>query len=388
MLRQLPYGANYLSWQDTPELREGLDNRVLFRYSAPAPSTSDRLEAQAAARLGAARALAVPNGTQALRLALMGTRPAVGTPVYIPAVTFVAVAGAVLSCGLIPVPVDVDERFGLDPSLLPADAERVIVAHMEGTVTALPDGPRYVIEDTAQAMGGRHADGRPAGSVGYAGTFSFHHAKVLTSGEGGLVVVRDPATWDTLRSYHDHGSAREQGKYPTWNEGAFYGENLCANEAVTAVQLQQFRRLDEILASLEQHYELALELLPERADITVVAKQPGDVKTSVRLLADSRELRDRALDRLAERGLPCWSLDKYFLPEHPVVAGRASLYADGFPWNLADADPARFAAVSRDGFARTRDLLGRTLCVPLAPELDAAEQAVFAKEAAAVLASL
>ncbi|MFC9584351.1 DegT/DnrJ/EryC1/StrS family aminotransferase [Streptomyces yangpuensis] len=387
MLRPFPYGANYLSLQDTPELHRSLDNKVLFRYSAPAPSNADLLEAYAAERLGAGRALTVPNGTQALRVALMGTRPRVGDPVYIPAVTFVAVAGAVLSCGLVPVLVDVDERFGLDASLLPADAERVVVAHMEGTVVDLPERVPYLIEDTAQATGGRHTDGRHAGTVGYAGTFSFHHAKILTSGEGGLVVVRDPAHWDVLRSYTDHGSAREQGKYPGWNPGAFYGENLCANEAVAAVQLQQFRRLDEILSSLERHYALTLEALGERSDVTVIAKRPGDVKTSVRLLLESRQLRDRAMERLEERGLPCWSLDKYFLPEHPVVAGRASLYADGFPWNLADGDD-RYAPLSRDGFAATRDGLSRTLCIPLTPEVDEAEQILLAKEIAAVVAAL
>ncbi|MEU3372083.1 DegT/DnrJ/EryC1/StrS family aminotransferase [Streptomyces sp. NPDC006660] len=387
MLRPLPYGANYLGWQETPELRQALDNKVLFRYSAPAPSNADLLEAHAAERLGAARALAVPNGTQALRVALMGTRPRVGEPVYIPAVTFVAVAGAVLSCGLIPVPVDVDERFGLDASLLPEGAERVIVAHMEGLVADLPEHVPYVIEDTAQAMGGRHEDGRCAGSVGYAGTFSFHHAKILTSGEGGLVVVRDPADWDVLRSYTDHGSAREQGKYPAFEPGAFYGENLCANEAVTAVQLQQFRLLDEILESLERHYALTLETVAARPGIEVSPKRAGDVKTSVRLLLDSRELRDRALDRLTEQGLPCWSLDKYLLPDHPVVAGRASLYADGFPWNLADGDD-RFRALSRDGFTATRERLGRTLCIPLAPELDVENQTLMAKQVASVLAAL
>lgn len=93
------------------------------------------------------------------------------------------------------------------------------------------------------------------------------------------------------------------------------------------------------------------------------------------------------MERLEERGLPCWSLDKYLLPEHPVVAGRASLYADGFPWNLADGDD-RYAPLSRDGFAATRDGLSRTLCVPLTPELDEAEQILLSKEIAAVIAAL
>lgn len=387
MLRKLPYGANYLEWDEMPELRHAINDKSLFRYISSGASVSSRLEQLVQERLGAAKALAVHNGTEALRLALKGTRPSAGDPVYIPAVTFVAVAGAVLSCGLVPVPVDVDERFALDATLLPGDAQRVIVAHMEGMVGPLPQNVPYLIEDTAQAMGGRHADGRHAGTVGYAGTFSFHHAKVLTSGEGGLVVVRDPDDWELLRSYHDHGSDREHGKYPAWREGAFYGENFCANEAVAAVQLQQFRHLDGILASLERHHRMLSEELPDRPDIRQVTRTDGDVKVSVRIELESDELRDRALSELTDRGLPCWTLDKYFLPEHPVVRDRVSVYADGFPWNLDDGSE-RYRPVSRDDFRTTRQLLGRTLCLPLAPELDETGQAQTAKEVAATLDAL
>ncbi|MCX4680633.1 DegT/DnrJ/EryC1/StrS family aminotransferase [Streptomyces sp. NBC_01433] len=387
MLRKLPYGANYLSWAEVPELREAFEDKALFRYITSGESVSSRFERAVEERLGAGHALATHNGTQALRLALVGTRPAAGTPVHIPAVTFVAVAGSVLSCGLIPVPVDVDERFGLDASLLPPDAERVVVAHMEGMVGPLPEGVPYVIEDTAQAMGGRHRDGRHAGTVGWAGTFSFHHAKVLTSGEGGLLTARDQEDWVRLRSYSDHGSDRAHGQYPAWREGSFYGENLCSNEAVASVQLQQFRHLDEILASLERHYALAVEQLPGRPDMRVVPRTEGDVKVSVRVQFDSGELRDRALAALTDRGLPGWTLDRYFLPEHPVLKGRASIYSDGFPWNLDDGSE-RYRPLSRDGFAGTRDLLSRTLCIPLAPELDKAEQDTYAKELASVLTLL
>ncbi|MFE6133633.1 DegT/DnrJ/EryC1/StrS family aminotransferase, partial [Streptomyces sp. NPDC056437] len=143
MLRKLPYGANYLEWDEMPELRHAINDKSLFRYISSGASVSSRLEQLVQERLGAAKALAVHNGTEALRLALKGTRPSAGDPVYIPAVTFVAVAGAVLSCGLVPVPVDVDERFALDATLLPGDAQRVIVAHMEGMVGPLPQNVPY-----------------------------------------------------------------------------------------------------------------------------------------------------------------------------------------------------------------------------------------------------
>ncbi|GAA5609515.1 aminotransferase [Streptomyces platensis] len=374
--RFLPYGANYLNWSDMHELQQVIEQSVLFRYQTESESMASRLERTVGERLGAEHVLAVHNCTEALRLALVSTRPAVGDVVYIPAVTFVAVAGAVLSTGLIPVPVDVDETLALDTSLLPADARRVIVAHMEGAVAPLPATVPFVIEDAAQALGARFPDGRHVGTRGYAGAFSFHHNKVLTSGEGGLLVTNDRAAWEEMRCYHDHGSARKPGRYPTWNEDAYYGENLVTSEEVAAIQLQQFRHLDEVLAGLERHYRIASQELPDRSDIALVPRSPGDVKISLRLRLANRELRDTAVERLTAQGIANWTLGKYFLPEHPVLAGRRSLYADGFPWNLAGAVPR---ALTRDGFARTRSLLDRTLCVPLSPELSEQQQATAAK---------
>ncbi|KJK57844.1 DegT/DnrJ/EryC1/StrS family aminotransferase [Saccharothrix sp. ST-888] len=380
--RYLPYGANYLDWSDMAELREVIDHQVLFRYQTETESMASRLERRAAERLGAGHALAVHNCTEALRLALISTRPSAGDLVYIPAVTFVAVAGAVLSCGLIPVLVDADDSLSLDPTLLPPDARRVIVAHMEGTVAPLPEGVPYVVEDCAQSLGARFADGRHVGTAGYAGTFSFHHNKVLTSGEGGLVVTGDDEAWATMRCYHDHGSARVPGHYPTWNQDAHFGENFVTSEQVAAVQYQQFRHLDELLAGLERMYAIAMAELPDRADLQVRPRAAGDVKVSLRFRWESRELRDAAVAALTAEGIANWTLGKYLLTEHPVLTGRRSLYADGFPWNHAPEGPL---ALSRDGFARTRDLLDRTLCVPLSPELAEQDQVLAVKAVRRVL---
>jgi dTDP-4-amino-4,6-dideoxygalactose transaminase len=292
------------------------------------------------------------------------------------------VAGAVLSCGLIPVPVDADDTLSMDPTLLPPDAERVIVAHMEGTVAPLPEGVPYVIEDCAQSLGARFPDGRAVGTVGYAGTYSFHHNKVLTSGEGGLLVTDDEQAWARMRCYHDHGSARVPGRYPTWNEDAHFGENFVTSEQVAAVQCQQFRHLDELLAGLERMYAIAMRELPDRGDLEVRPRAAGDAKVSLRFRCRDRALRDAAVAALTAEGIANWTLNKYLLTEHPVLTGRRSLYADNFPWNHAPEGPL---GLSHDGFARTRDRLDRTLCVPLSPELPEAEQVAAVKAVRRVL---
>jgi dTDP-4-amino-4,6-dideoxygalactose transaminase len=382
-MRRLPYGANYLDWSDMTELEEAFENQVLFRYQAPDPSMASRLERTVCDRFGARHALAVTSCTQGLRLSLMSTRPRPGDLVYIPAVTFVAVAGAVLSCGLIPVLTAVDENFHLDPASLPEDAERVIIAHMEGFVGGLPTGPRYVIEDCAQAFGGRSPAGRYVGTEGWSGAFSFHHNKVLTTGEGGIITTPDPVAWERMRMYHDHGCERVQGEYPRWSDEAYFGENCVAPEAVAAIGLQQMRHLDEILEGLGRAYDLTVEqLIGARPELCLQTRKAGDVPISVRVDCTEPELRDRAVERLRNRGLPYWTLDRYFLPDHPVLTKRRSLYADGFPWNLSPPSPS----LSEAGPLRER--LSRILCLPLAPELTESEQLDQANDVRAVLERL
>jgi dTDP-4-amino-4,6-dideoxygalactose transaminase len=367
-MRRYPFGANWLDWTDMNELRKAIDGRVLFRYLTEGPSIASQFERAAAARLQSRFALATHNCTQALRLAILASSPAPGDIVYVPAVTFVAVAGAVLSCGLVPWLVGVDENLAMRADDLDArlDADtRVVVAHMEGTVQPLP-ARGFVIEDVAQAFGGTHVGGQPAGSLGSAGTFSFHHHKVLTSGEGGLIVTPDPEVFERMRSYHDHGCTRIHGEYPRWSEEAHYGENMVTSEIVAAVQLQQLRHLDEVLAGLDRSYRLMAAALAGVAGPRVLPRSAGDVKISVRLLFDHKAQRDEAAARLAARGAPSWTLDRYFLPSHPVIRGRRSIYRDGFPWNLAPQQDL-------GAFEGTRHYLSRILCVPVSPEVTDSE---------------
>lgn len=368
-LRKLPYGANYLDLDEMVELREAIEQKILFRYQTIVESCATRFEEQAAAWFGTKHALAVHNCTEALRLALLATRPAVGDVVYIPAVTFIAVAGAVLSCGLIPVLVDVDEDFSLDPAKLPADAERVIVAHMEGRIGDLPKAVPFVIEDTAQACGGKHSDGRFAGTAGYAGVFSFHHNKILTSGEGGLIITDDSERWELMRKYHDHGCFRVQGEYPRWENDTFYGENFVTSEGIAAIQLQQFRHLSKIYDGLERGYRILREKINDTSFYRVRECRLGDAKISLRLEFETEQLRRSAETALSRAGLPYWTLERYFLPHHPVMTQRKSIYSDGFPWNLA----AGISALP-DSFADTHNRLLRVLSLSISPESDEAAQ--------------
>jgi hypothetical protein len=105
----------------------------------------------------------------------------------------------------------------------------------------------------------------------------------------------------------------------------------------------------------------------------IVPRRHGDTKNTVRLRCDSALIRGRLAEKLTKAGLSYWSLDRYNLAAHPVMRDRRSIYADGFPWNL-QAEPQDFTR-----FEPIRDQLARIICLPIAPELDAAEQTTFSE---------
>ncbi|TMK97228.1 MAG: DegT/DnrJ/EryC1/StrS family aminotransferase, partial [Actinobacteria bacterium] len=166
---------------------------------------------------GAEGAVAVANGTAALHLACLALGVGPGVEVIVPTLTFVASANAVaLSGGR---PVFADSIGPDDLSIDPADVERritpatrgVMCVHYAGypcQMDALLDlcdrHGLFLIEDAAHAPGASW-DGRALGTIGDAGCFSFFGNKNMSTGEGGMVLARDPQVRDQVRLLRSHG---------------------------------------------------------------------------------------------------------------------------------------------------------------------------------------
>ena len=172
-------------------------------------------EAELGAHLGAPHAIGVANGTDALVLALraMGVGP--GDDVVVPSFTFYASAEAIAVIGANPVFCDIDPAtFCVTPETVRAaltpNTKVVMVVHLFGNiapVAAIAALGVPVLEDAAQAAGSRTADGRRAGTLGAAATFSFFPSKNLGAfGDGGAVATGDDAIAERVRMLRFHGS--------------------------------------------------------------------------------------------------------------------------------------------------------------------------------------
>lgn len=175
-----------------------------------------KFEAALAEFLGVEHALAVSNGTVALHLALVTLGIGPGDEVIVPDLTFAASASAVVHAGATPVLVDVERTswtLDLDKaaSAIGPRTRAIMPVHLYGQpadmdgVKALADRHGLlVIEDAAEALGSTWK-GRRVGSIGDASTFSFFANKIVTTGEGGMVVFADSAKAERARRLRDHG---------------------------------------------------------------------------------------------------------------------------------------------------------------------------------------
>jgi perosamine synthetase len=154
-------------------------------------------EAACAAFTGRRHGVAVSSGTAALHLALLGMGVKAGDAVAVPSYACAALAQAVSWIGANPIPCDVDQDFLLDPACVPDAAAVSVVAHLFGAHAPLP-GQGTVIEDIAQSLGG------PTGRSAPVAVASFYATKMMTTGEGGMVLTDDEGLADDVRDRRDY----------------------------------------------------------------------------------------------------------------------------------------------------------------------------------------
>ena len=203
-----------------------------------------------AAYHGATFGMALTNGTHTLEAALVACDVGDGDEVIVPGMTFVASAAAVLAVNATPVLVDIDaDTLCIDPAAAEAAitprTKAIVAVHVAGAAAdldALTDlcarhGLR-LIEDCAHAHG-TFWRGRGVGSWGDFGSFSMQRSKLMTAGEGGVLICNDEALRDAAWAYADCGRVKGQWFY----HHATYGSNLRMTEwqgAVLSGQLQRF----------------------------------------------------------------------------------------------------------------------------------------------------
>lgn len=197
--------------------------------------------------------VATSNGTTALHLALLTLGIGPGDEVIVPALSFIASANVVVYTGAKPVFADVDERtWTLDPSKLRpliTDRTKAIIpvhlyghpADMDPIMKVAEENQLWVIEDAAEAHGAEYK-GKKVGSLGHLGCFSFYGNKIISTGEGGMIVTNNPEWVEKARILRDHGMSKTI-KY--WHP--IVGYNFRMTNIQAAIGLGQMTKLERLI---------------------------------------------------------------------------------------------------------------------------------------------
>lgn len=250
------------------------------RWLTEGPS-SRKFQDQLAQLIGAKHVFFAPNGTLALFLAALALEPEPGDEIIIPSFTFYGSATAPLYAGFKPVFIDCDPcTFSARPEAFEAAigprTKAIMPVHiygqccdMEGIMEIARSKGVRVIEDAAQALS-VHLNGRHAGTFGDIGTFSLFSDKVITTGEGGIVVTNSDELAEKIRLIRNQGRP---------NSGTFVHPSLGMNFRITdlqaAIGLGQLQKLPDILKDRAKKWRLYSEGLQGVGDIQFMSIIPG-----------------------------------------------------------------------------------------------------------------
>jgi len=312
----------------------------------------EEFEKSFAAFAAVKHAVGVASGLDALRLGLMSLDIGSGDEVLLPANTFIATALAVSATGATPVLVDCDPgTYNIDVSLIERSitprTRAIIPVHLAGQsadmdpILAIADKwGLYVIEDAAQAHGALYK-GRPCGSVGHVGCFSFYPGKNLGAyGDGGMVVTNDAARAKRLRMLRNYG---QEVKYEHLEKGL----NSRLDTLQAAVLQAKLPHLGRWNQSRAAHAETYREELTGAGDLTFQQRVPYSNHVYHLFIVET-ESRDDLKRYLSERGVQVGI-------HYPVPIHLQKAYAD--------------LGYEMGSFPQSERLARRALSLPMYPEM-------------------
>ncbi len=357
-----------------PEEQESLNeifktsNGVLFPHGFDALRNGRfrvrEFEKEFSQKIGSRYTQAVTSGTVAQLVAMVSMGIKAGDEVITQAFTFVATVEAILAIGAIPVIVDIDDTYNMDPleleKAITPKTKLIIPVHMLGNpasmteILAIADKHRIpVLEDGCEALGAKYK-GQYVGTLGKAAVFSLDFAKTITSGEGGLVITNDDAVYKYAKEYHDHGHESN----PTVPRGrdtrSIVGMNYRMTEMQAAVVSAQLKKLDFIVDSNRKNKNFLKEnMKTDKIVFRRITDKEGDLADTLIFNFENADITQNFLTQYNKAGYGTKNIpdaiDWHFSGTWNHMFGNVPAYRD--TWKTA--------------WKRSAELLGRSIAIPV-----------------------
>lgn len=343
---------------------------VLYRYGWADKRENifrvDEFERVFAKKMNVKYALALSSGTGALIASLKAMGVSRGDEVITQSHTFIATVEAIVEVGATPVITDVDASLNMDP----VDLERkitkktkvIIPVHMMGVSARMDEILKIarahnilVLEDNAQCCGGSYKK-KKLGTLGDASITSFDFGKVLTTGEGGMIITNNEAIFKRAREYSDHGHELNP-KFPRGEDTrTISGINLKMTELQGAIGLAQIKKMDYIIKRQRGNKARIKKGLSDISQITFrdVPNPDGDTADSI-IFSFSKRQETKAF-------MKCWTAKGFGTKNLP----------DAINWHFAatwDHMLGKFPEYKGKDlskvFSQSDDLLRRSVALPI-----------------------
>jgi dTDP-4-amino-4,6-dideoxygalactose transaminase len=379
-MSEIPFNRPFVAGRELEYLAHAIEAREL----AGGGEFTRRCQEWLRGRTGSPLALLSHSATGALEAAAMLAGLGPGDEAIMPSFGYPTMATSVVRQGATPVFVDIDPAtLNVDPARVEAAmgerTKAIVAVHYGGIACDMArlgaiaaGGSATLIEDAAHCLLAEQ-DGRALGAIGDLGAISFHETKNVTSGEGGVLLVNDPALAERAQVIWDKGTNRarflrgEVDRY-TWVD---VGSSFGAGELTAAFLLAQLEVAEEVTArrrAIWERYHEAFAELEQEGRVQRPAMPAGSLHNGhvYYLVLPSAAARGAFIERLREQGIAAVF---HFVPLHSSPAGE------------------RFGRVE-GSLEQTEDLGARLVRLPLFADLDEAAQARVIEAAKAAILEL
>ena len=315
-------------------------------------------------------ALGVTSGTAALRVALAALGIKKGDEVITQSFTFVATVEAIIESNATPICTEIDDSLNMDPEDLErkisCNTKAVIVVHMLGTPAKLEKikeicerNKIYLIEDTAWGCGGSLKN-KKLGTWGDISTFSFDFAKTMTTGEGGMLLIKNKEVYERASAWHDHGHENNPN-FPRWEDTrSSSGFNFRMNELQGAVGLAQLKKLDNIVSLQRSKSSFIWKKLKTIKDIQLRKAPAGSYETCDALIfiVRNKTIALRCREEILDQGL------------------TTKILPEAYTWHFAGTWDHMSELVMahnndlKNSFPKSKAFLERAVAIPINIEMD------------------
>jgi perosamine synthetase len=262
---------------------------------------------------GVKHAIATTSGTSALHLAIASLGIGPGDEVIVPTLSFIATANPVTYCGAKPIFVDsLPETWNLDPAAVEKAITRntraIIAVHLYGHPAAMKEllaiADKHgldIVEDACEAHGAEYR-GAKVGGLGTIGCFSFYGNKIVTTGEGGMLVTNNGAIAKRAQVLKDHGMSAKR-KY--WH--AHVGYNYRMTNLQAAIGVAQMERIEKVIDRKRRNARIYNSLLADVRGLTLPQEAPSTRNVywlyTVLINEQFKMSRTRVIKELARKGI-------------------------------------------------------------------------------------